>query len=361
MSTTAQRQAVGERAQATPVLELTGGSVSYAAGAPLTVADVSFGLYPGEILGLVGESGCGKSTTARALLGLVPLVAGQIKLRGEAMSGRDPRLRAAVQAIFQNPAASFNPKRSLLDSVSEPLRVRGVRDRGDRRRRALAELDRVGITAATAERRPQEVSGGQCQRAAIARATVVRPAALICDEPVSALDVSIQAQILELLAELRAEHGLAMLFISHDLSVVAALCDRTAVMYGGRMVETGGAVRIADDPRHPYSVILTDSAPELTVTDRRPPRLLPLQPAEEIDVRALPGCPYVPYCPRADELCAGMPALAGLPGLPEGNLVACHHPYRPETPAGAASFADRPGDTRVEPLGGVAGGPALEQ
>ncbi len=307
-----------------PVLELRGGTVRYSARGPATVRDVSFTLRQGEILGLVGESGCGKSTTARSLLGLVPLDTGEILLHGEAMSGRDPRLRAAVQAIFQNPAASFNPKRSILESVAEPLRVRGMGDAQERRKQAQIELDRVGITAAMAGRRPFEVSGGQCQRAAIARATIVRPAALICDEPVSALDVSIQAQILELLAELRDEHGLAMLFISHDLGVVAALCDRTAVMYAGRIVEEGTASAVALEPRHPYSVILQDSVPDPDIAALPAARLLPKLVVEEVDARALPGCSFAPLCPLADDSCGRLPPLAL---FSEEHWIACYHPY----------------------------------
>jgi oligopeptide/dipeptide ABC transporter ATP-binding protein len=311
-----------------PVLELRDASVTYRGddGAPFeAVTRASLALWRGQILGLVGESGCGKSTTARAMMGLQPLSTGELRLHGEPAGPGSRSLRSSVQAIFQDPAGSFNPKRSLLDSVAEPLRVWRQGDKNERRRRALAELERVGITASTAERLPHEVSGGQCQRAAIARATILRPEVLICDEPVSALDVSIQAQILELLAELRREQGLAMLFISHDLSVVATLCDRTAVMYAGAVVEQAPTVDVASAPRHPYTVILHDSIPSPDV-DHEPVARLAMTPRGPVtDGRQLPGCRFAGVCPRATPECdAAMPPL-----VPHrtGHEVACLHPF----------------------------------
>ncbi|MEV5820228.1 ABC transporter ATP-binding protein [Micromonospora harpali] len=317
-----------------PVFELRDGSVRYGTGSVEAVSQVSVQLHRGEILGLVGESGCGKSTTARAMLGLVPLSGGTLLLHGEPVRRHDRRLRRSVQAIFQNPAASFNPKRSLLDSVAEPLRVHGHGTPAERRRRALAELDRVGITEQLAHRRPREVSGGQCQRAAIARATILRPEILVCDEPVSALDVSIQAQILELLAELRAEQGLAMLFISHDLGVVASLCDRTAVMYAGRVVEQGGALDIAHDPRHPYSVMLQDSVPSLDLAAARAPRVQPTPGAEDVDGRQLAGCRFATLCPSVTTACTTSPPP--LRQIAPRHEVACVHPFPSTTPRVAA-------------------------
>jgi len=313
-----------------PIFALEHGTVRYGSGYE-AVSDASVELHRGEILGLVGESGCGKSTTARAMLGLLPLTTGRLLLDGAPVARSDRRLRTSVQAIFQNPAASFNPKRSLLDSVAEPLRVHGRGDAAERRRRALDELDRVGLGEQMASRRPHEVSGGQCQRAAIARATVLRPEVLVCDEPVSALDVSIQAQILELLAELRAEQGLAMLFISHDLGVVAALCDRTAVMYAGRIVEQGPAATIADEPRHPYSVVLQDAVPTLDIADHDRPRLRTRQLTDDVDGRALPGCRFAALCPSVTPECSlGPPPLDE---LAPGHFVACLHPVPPPAPS----------------------------
>ena len=308
-----------------PVFALEDGSVRY--GGAEAVSRVSIELRRGEILGLVGESGCGKTTTAKAMLGLVPLSAGRLVLHGTPVGVKDRRLRASVQAIFQNPAASFNPKRSLLDSVAEPLRVHGRGTPEERRRHALAELDRVGITEQMAGRRPREVSGGQCQRAAIARATILRPEVLVCDEPVSALDVSIQAQILELLAELRSEQGLAMLFISHDLSVVASLCDRTAVMYAGRVVEQGSAGAVAHDPRHPYTVALQDAVPTLDTSAPREARIRTAVGADDVDGRALPGCRFAALCPSVTPECTTSPPV--LRELAPRQEVACLHPYSP--------------------------------
>jgi oligopeptide/dipeptide ABC transporter ATP-binding protein len=306
-----------------PVVELVNGSGRYDGSAQYAVTGVSLQLRAGEILGLVGESGCGKSTTARALLALAPLAEGHVRLHGEPIAQNDPRLRHSVLAIFQNPAASFNPKRSLVDSVAEPMRVRRIGTPAERHRRALAELDRVGLTESVAGRRPHEVSGGQCQRAAIARATILRPEALVCDEPVSALDVSIQAQILELLAELRREDGLAMLFISHDLSVVASLCDRTAVMYAGLVVEEASTPAVARDASHPYSVILQESAPSLDLVEQ-PRRLVPRVPTDEVDVRALPGCRFTETCPLVTEVCHTV--APPLESIAPDHRVRCHHP-----------------------------------
>ncbi|WP_166354486.1 ABC transporter ATP-binding protein [Phytoactinopolyspora limicola] len=258
-----------------PVLALEHGRVVFPGPAGTkfeAVRGVSMALHAGEIVGLVGESGSGKSTTARAMLGLTQLTSGTLAYHGRPVTWADRTLRARVQAIFQNPVGSFNPKRSLLDSVAEPLRVwkRGTKEQ--RRRTALEVLGQVGISPEVAARRPTRVSGGQCQRAAIARAIVLEPEVLICDEPVSALDVSIQAQILELLARLRTERNLAMLFISHDLAVVSALCDRTAVMYAGEIVEEAPTLTLANAPTHPYTEALHAAAAAVSPTTRRSAR-----------------------------------------------------------------------------------------
>lgn len=323
------------------VLELQGASVTYREpGGAYTevISDVSLSLQRGEILGLVGESGCGKSTTARAMLGLAPLSSGSVLIHDQVVRAGGPEVRSTVQAIFQNPAASFNPRRSLLDSVAEPLRVRGKEGKSERRRRALEELERVGISEHLARRRPREVSGGQCQRAAIARATVLRPEALICDEPVSALDVSIQAQILALLAELREERAIAMLFISHDLSVVASLCDRTAVMCAGRIVESGDSLLVSQFGRHPYTVILHESVPSVDPHDTPSPRLEPNETSEDVDGRSLPGCRFAALCPLATQECGeGPPALVA---MEPGHEVACIHPVEAMSETHLATYAE---------------------
>ncbi len=307
----------------TPIFALHGGSVRYGAE-PEAVSDVSVELHRGEILGLVGESGCGKSTTARAMLGMVPLSRGELSLHGRTVQPNSAELRSSVQAIFQNPTASFNPRRSILASVMEPLRVHGRGDKAERRERALDELARVGISPQMAQRRPNEISGGQCQRAAIARATILRPEVLVCDEPVSALDVSIQAQILELLAELRDQQGLAMLFISHDLGVVASLCDRTAVMYAGTIVERGPSAVIADLPAHPYSVVLQDAVPTIDDPVDRGVRVEMKLLDAEVDGRGLPGCRFEALCPFATPECSATPPRPTAIG--QDHLVSCYHP-----------------------------------
>jgi oligopeptide/dipeptide ABC transporter ATP-binding protein len=319
-----------------PVLALTGGTVTVRGEDGVTlelISDISLALHREEILGLVGESGCGKSTTARAMLALLPLSRGELTLHGSAVRRDHRPLRSSVQAIFQNPIASFNPKRSLLDSVAEPLRVHGEGDRAERDRRALAELERVGLSEHVARQRPRDVSGGQCQRAAIARATILRPEALICDEPVSALDVSIQAQIIELLAELRRDLGIAMLFISHDLSVVASLCDRTAVMYAGRLVEEGPTMAVARDASHPYTVILHDSEPADPAGPATTPRLPVVEHADDVEGRLLPGCRFASLCPRVTEVCTSRPPE--LEEVDPGHRVACFHPLAMGVPEAA--------------------------
>lgn len=321
-----------------PLLALRDACIDYRSGAGRyrAVSDLSLELNPGEILGLVGESGCGKSSTARALMGLHPLASGELLVDGIAVRMRSRALRDKVQAIFQNPAGSFNPKRSIVDSVAEPLRVNGRGDRRERRRAALAELERVGISESVALRRPSEISGGQCQRAAIARATILRPEVLICDEPVSALDVSIQAQILALLAELRDELGLAMLFISHDLSVVATLCDRTAVMYAGKIVEQGLTLDVALTPRHPYTSILHAAVPQLGPSSLEHQPTLVTRAESSGDPRELKGCRFARSCPSfTDECDVESPQLVQ---SGEGR-VACYHPIGVEH--GATTTASR--------------------
>jgi peptide/nickel transport system ATP-binding protein len=323
-----------------PVLGLRRATVTHRSrreGAIELITDVTLVLRPGEIVGLVGESGSGKSTTARALLGLVPLSAGTVELHGAPLGSRIGELRAAAQAIFQNPMLSFNPRRSLLNSVAEPLRVRGVGDPASRRRQALTELERVGLNEQVARQLPHLVSGGQCQRAAIARATILRPEVLICDEPVSSLDVSIQAQILELLADLRNDFGLAILFISHDLSVVAALCDRTSVMYAGCVVEQGETGEIADHPGHPYTVALHDSASAPIATATSAIRVHRRDIGDGRDGRLLGGCRYALSCDRVGARCdERRPESVE---IAPAHTVSCYHPIGSELTHRAAEPA----------------------
>ncbi|MFF5232902.1 dipeptide ABC transporter ATP-binding protein [Dactylosporangium sp. NPDC000521] len=254
-----------------PVLELRGVTKRFrlpGGGSRDAVRDVSATLRAGEILGLVGESGSGKSTVARVALGLLAPDGGEVLLEGRPWSGlreRDRRpLRRRIGVVFQDPLSSFDPRHPVERIVAEPLGVIG-HPRRDRRRRVLELLDQVGLGAAVLDRRPVELSGGQRQRVAIARALAPGPALLVCDEPVSALDVSIQAQVLDLLTDLRAELGVAMLFISHDLGVVHHLSDRVAVMRAGEIVEHGPVETVFVAPRHPYTRQLLDAVPRLEV------------------------------------------------------------------------------------------------
>ncbi len=223
------------------------------------VSGVSFDLIKGETLGLVGESGCGKTSTGRALLQLPRPTAGRVRFRGEELTTMSRaalrQMRAKMQIIFQDPISSLNPRRRVRDIVAAPLIVAGERDETSRTQRVRALLDAVGLDPDQAlDRRPHEFSGGQCQRISIARALILEPEVLICDEPVSALDVSIQAQILNLLHAMKARYGLTMLFISHDLAVIKNVSDRVAVMYLGRICELAASDKLYSRPAHPYPV-----------------------------------------------------------------------------------------------------------
>ncbi|MGG5818024.1 ABC transporter ATP-binding protein [Falsiroseomonas sp. HW251] len=288
------------------------------------VEDVSFTIAPGEAFGLVGESGCGKSTVARALLRLVEPDAGRVLYRGEDLStARGDALKALrrkLQIVFQDPYSSLDPRQSIGSALVEPMRVHGIADGAEARRRAAALLEEVGLPPAALDRLPHEFSGGQRQRIGIARALTVEPELIIADEPVSALDVSVQAQVLLLLKELRQRRGLAFLFVSHDLSVVRWFCDRVAVMYLGRIVEEGPASRVLADPLHPYARMLRDASPIPDPSRRAElPRIL-----GEIPSAANPpsGCPFHPRCAQAMEVCSReMPRWTALAG--QGG-VACH-------------------------------------
>lgn len=223
---------------------------------------VSLEIRPGETLGLVGESGSGKSTLGRAILGLGQIASGSIKWKGSAISDRRRgELSAEIQVIFQDPYSSLNPVMKIEHIITEPLTVRHQLSHEDAREKALGVLDRVGMPADTLDRLPHEFSGGQRQRIAIARALIVDPLLVICDEPVSSLDVSTQAKVVDLLTEIQKERGLAYLFISHDISLVRRISHRMAVMYRGRVVEQGDAAVVGENPEHPYTQRLLLATP----------------------------------------------------------------------------------------------------
>jgi oligopeptide transport system ATP-binding protein len=294
------------------------------------VNGVSFDVRRGETLGLVGESGCGKSTLARGVIGLAPVASGSVIWQGqETVYGARRRLgelRRGVQMIFQDPLASLDPRMSIGEIVGEPLRTHAPHlGRKEIARRVLTMLERVGLGAHHVERRTHEFSGGQCQRVGIARALIGEPALVICDEPVSALDVSIQAQIVNLLRDLQRELALSLLFVAHDLAVVKALSHRVMVMYLGRVMELGARDAVYDAPGHPYTRALLDAVP-LPDPGRARERHTPLLRGEIPSPLNPPsGCAFRPRCPKASAQCAAVvpaPADAG-----SGHtIVACWHP-----------------------------------
>jgi oligopeptide/dipeptide ABC transporter ATP-binding protein len=286
--------------------------------------DVDLDVAPGETVGIVGESGSGKSTLGNAVLGVVPPAGGRIVFDGEditrAARARRRALTRHIQVVFQDPFGSLNSMRTIGQTLEEPLLVhRPELGRRERHREVEAALGHVGLGADDATRFPANFSGGQRQRIAIARALILRPRLIICDEAVSALDLSVQAKILNLLQALQQELGLAYLFISHDMSVVRHLADRVVVLYQGRVMESGRASDVCDDPRHPYTTRLLAAAP---VPDPARQRLRrPAAPSMDTAPPPRTGCPFRHRCERADDECAAPPPVAVL----GERLVHCHH------------------------------------
>jgi oligopeptide/dipeptide ABC transporter ATP-binding protein len=315
-----------------PLLEATGLRKRFtqqrgAWSAPATVyavEDASFRVDAGRTLGIVGESGCGKSTVARMVIRLIAPDAGTIRLDGtdiaHATEAELRPVRRRMQMVFQDPYGSLNPRMRAGDAVAEPLRVHGVLSGSALDDRVAELFRRVGLRADQMRNRPSQFSGGQRQRLAIARALALNPDLIVADEPVSALDVSIQAQVVNLLQEIQAERGLAYLFISHDLRIVRHISDRVAVMYLGRIVETGTTSALFGQPGHPYTQMLLDAIPRPDPRRRRTSL-----PAGEVPspFSPPPGCPFHPRCPRATAICrAEMPVMRRLTGRTD---AACHH------------------------------------
>ena len=286
------------------------------------VDDVSFSVYPGECFGLVGESGCGKSTLAQTIVRLYEPTAGTIVFDGEDISGHNERqfrpIRRHIQMIFQDPYSSLDPRMTVGGIIEEPLRNFGFENRRERTRQLLQQ---VGLNAYFVNRYPHEFSGGQRQRIGIARAIGVNPKLVVCDEPVSALDVSIQAQVLNLLRDLQREFGLTYLFIAHNLAVVAHISDRIGVMYLGKLVEIAPTNEITTDPRHPYTKALLSAVP-VPQRHLRRERII-LQGEVPSPLNPPPGCRFHTRCPIAQERCSEEEPL--LREVAPGQWAACHY------------------------------------
>lgn len=296
------------------------------------VSEVSFDIQPGECLGIVGESGSGKSTIARAVVGTIPSSGGNIFFEGADLANMDTRERRMhrrdVQMIFQDPLAALNPRMTVGEIIAEPLITHEPNtSRKEVKKRVGALMERVGLLPNLINRYPHEFSGGQCQRIGIARALILKPKLLICDEPVSALDVSVQAQVINLLMELQRDMGLSMIFIAHDLSVVKHISDRTLVLYLGRVMETADSHKLTTLPEHPYSQALIASVPiPDPVLERARPR--PILEGELPSPLAPPsGCVFRTRCPKAQSSCAQTRPM--LEDIGDNHLVACPY-HEPE-------------------------------
>ena len=311
------------------LLSIVNLTVEYAVGGRTlsAVSDVTLHVGRGETLGLVGESGCGKSTLGRAVMQLPRPTGGHVNFDGQDLTTlkheQMRQLRTKVQMIFQDPISSLNPRRKVVDIVAEPLTIWKIGTKEERRQTANAMLDRVGIDPYLhGQRHPREFSGGQCQRISIARALAMKPKLLVCDEIVSALDVSVQAQILNLLEDLKQEYNLTVLFIAHDLAVVKNVSDRVAVMYLGRLCEIAPADLLYESPAHHYTAALLSAAVEPDPEASRTSVPLGGEPPSPINPPS--GCRFRTRCPRAEARCAE--EVPELRDIAPGHQVACHFP-----------------------------------
>lgn len=296
------------------------------------VSDVSFDIYKGECLALVGESGCGKSTLGKLILGLELLNKGEIKFENKNIlniKGKELKsIRKKMQMVFQDPYSSMNPRMKIFDIVAEPLRTHGMKDPGELKRTVFSLLETVGINTDNAYKYPHQFSGGQRQRISIARAVALNPEFLICDEPVSALDVSIQAQILNLLKDIFNKNSLTCLFITHDLSVVRFIADRVCVMFLGKICEISDCEELFTNPKHPYTKLLLSSIPGRNVSFVDKKRVITdnINLNGDIDIPSPinppSGCRFHTRCPLADSICKTVePEIKNI----NNSLVACHH------------------------------------
>lgn len=315
----------------TVLLEAKGVTVSFSSHRPPAVAEADLAISEGSTVGIVGESGSGKTTLGRALVGVLKPSSGEVRIQGKAWSQirrRDP-LRRSAQMIFQDPYGSLNPWLTPRKAVAEVFEVWNSIPRSEADKRAEDLLREVGLSLDAIDRRPARLSGGQCQRVGIARALACDPRILVADEPTSSLDVSVQAQILNLLASLRERRGLALVLISHDLAIVRYATDEALVMYGGYVVERGPTETLFTDPRHPYTRVLVDSVPGNEGPFRAVRNELPATSG---------GCVFAPRCPRVAEECLReQPALVG----PNGRQFACVRPLEPEPALASAAESQR--------------------
>lgn len=304
--------------------DITGGIFGKKVGEIKAVDDLSFTVREGEILGIVGESGCGKSTTGKAVLRLIEPTAGQVKFEGEDITHLNDeemrKLRREMQIIFQDPYASLNPRHTVEKIIGEPLLIHGVKSKKERRERVQRLLEIVGLSSYHASRYPHQFSGGQRQRVGIARALANNPKLIICDEPVSALDVSVQSQILNLMEDLRDEFNLTYVFIAHDLSVVKHISDRVGVMYLGRMVELTDKDSLYDDPKHPYTQALLSAIPSPDPDAVRDRIILEGDVPSPADPPK--GCTFHTRCPQAMAICKQI--RPEFREVEDNHFVACH-------------------------------------
>lgn len=289
------------------------------------VHGVSFSIKPGSSLGLIGESGSGKSTLARVVVALDTPTSGTVKIGGQDVFAANPdelrKLRQKVQMVFQDPYGSLDPRQKVGTIIAEPLWLMDEKKSAAERRELIGDaLVAVGLPAEAMGRYPHEFSGGQRQRIAVARALVTAPDLVVADEPVSALDVSVQAQVLNLLVDLQQNRGVTFLFISHDLSVVQYVTQDVVVLYHGRIVEAGKTADVLTNPRHPYTIALVEAVPKPDPSRRRRPKSVPREPLSDLTS----GCPFAPRCVRAKDHCRSeRPELAS---VASGHDVACHYP-----------------------------------